>query len=77
MKERITAILSELTCCENISPDSLLREDLMLDSFSMVSLLIELENEFDVFFDESDLDFSELTTVRDVFSLVERYEDEK
>lgn len=73
MKKKITEILSTMSEKKEIFEEDSLKEDLMLDSFSFVSLLIELERAFDIIFEESDLDYSELKTVGDVFTLVEKY----
>lgn len=45
----------------------------MLDSLLMVTLLIEIEETFNIQLDESDMNPLELTTVKSVIDLVNKY----
>jgi len=49
------------------------KEDMAFDSLSMVSMMLELEEQFDISFDESDMNISELQTLADVVQLVYKY----
>lgn len=51
----------------------LLKEDLGLDSLSLVSVIVGIEEKLDVQFDDGDLDPAKLLTVADLAGLVERY----
>ena len=70
MKERILAIISEVT---KIGVDELLKkenEPKLWDSLLHVELVIMLEDEFDIFFDQKEI--SEMTTVKKIVELIER-----
>ncbi len=73
--EKIANILSDL--CELgdivIVPELELQNDLALDSLSMVLLLSEIEDAFNIELEESDLNPFDLITVQDVINLVEKY----
>lgn len=73
MNEKVIDILFKLSGKENIETDNTLVDDLGLDSLLMVSLLIEIEEAFDIELDESDMNPFELISVNDVVSLVSKY----
>lgn len=75
--DKVEAILKELSGNEAISLESSLEKDLALDSISMVTLMIELEDEFEIQFDESDLNPFDLVSVSDVVDLVRKYVEEE
>ena len=77
VNKKIINILKELSGYENIEENSRLEDDLGLDSIGMVMLLIELEDNFEIQLDESDMNPFELQLVEDVTELVYKYlEDE-
>ena len=71
--KKVVKILEELSGSDEIRAESLLAEELALDSLRMVMLLIELEEEFGIELDVSDLDPSVLKTASDVAKMVETY----
>lgn len=71
--EKIFELLKELSSAENITAESELQKDILLDSLGMVTLLILLEEKFNIELDESDMDPFALVTVSDVIALVGRY----
>ena len=71
--DKVTVILSELSGIETISLEHKLQGDLSLDSLQMVTLLVMLEESFDIILDEADMNPFDLITVRDVINLVEKY----
>lgn len=71
--EKVTEILSELSMKDSITEESTLQAELALDSLLMVTLLIELEERFEIELDESDMNPFDLVTVRDVIHLIEKY----
>lgn len=73
MKEHINKILIEKSFLADIKPELKLKEDLGFDSLNMVELIVELEDEFNIEFDESDLDPTKLLTVSQVYGVVEKY----
>ncbi len=72
-KEQIKSILCVLGGVSEISDESSLQDDLMLDSLSMVMLLVEIEDAFDIKLDESDMNPFELVTVQEVVDMVQKY----
>ena len=75
--EKVIGIIKELSGLENISLDSNLQGDIKLDSLSMVNLLIQIEDEFLIELDESDMNPFDLETVESVINLVEKYVGDK
>lgn len=74
--EEVKRILSELSGEEIIENDSSLQGDLMLDSLAMVTLLINIEEAFNIELDESDMNPFDLNTVQDLITLVQKYRGE-
>ncbi len=71
--EKIADILTELSGIENITLETELQDDLMLDSLHMVMLLIALEDKFEIILDESDMNPFNMKTVQDVVDLIEKH----
>ena len=72
-KERVFEILNVLSGVEGFDEKSSLTDDLYMDSLEMVMLLIEIEDEFDILIDESDMNPFDLVSVSDIVGLVDRY----
>ena len=70
---KVKDILSELSGMKEIDPQKELKGDLGLDSFQMITLLIMLEESFQIVLDESDMNPFDLINVCDVTNLVEKY----
>ena len=75
--EKIIQILKELSPFEKIDIESSLSSDVGLDSLGMVSLLVAVEDNFQIQLDESDMNPFALQTVGDVTDLVKKYLGEK
>lgn len=71
--DKVSAILSELNGATHIEPEHELQKDLSLDSLQMVTLLLLLEETFDIVLEESDMNPFGLVTVCDIVYLVEKY----
>lgn len=71
--DKVTVILSELSGMESICLEHELQRDLGLDSLQMVTLLILLEENFQIVLDESDMNPFDLINVWHVVDLVEKY----
>ena len=71
--DKVCVILSELSGMETICLEHELQSDLGLDSLQMVTLLIMLEENFQITLDESDMNPFDLVTVEQVIKLVEKY----
>lgn len=56
----------------NINSDDLLL-NIGVDSLCLVELVIALEDEFNIQFDEAELEPSKLNTVEDIINLVKKY----
>ena len=75
--EKVMEILKELSGKEEIKGTDSLQTDLALDSLSLVTLLLEVEDAFSIQLDESDMNPYDLETVDDVVALAGRYCNEK
>lgn len=71
--EKTIQILKELSGMEEVKPENHLQQDCMLDSLAMVTLLLEIEEAFEIELEEADMNPMHLTTVQDVLDLVEMY----
>lgn len=54
-------------------PNSLIKDDLGIDSLKIVELIVNLEEEFNIMLDEADLDPDKLIEVADLYMLIEKY----
>lgn len=72
-KLRVFAILEELCLIPVQDSNTLLIQDLGMDSLRMVMLLVTIEDTFDIELDESDMNPFSLITVQDVVNLVMKY----
>lgn len=73
MKKSVSEIIKQKGYSAEIIPKLKLKEDLGLDSLDMVELIVELEEQYNIEIDESDLDPAELQTLGQVHDLVEKY----
>ena len=73
LEEKIREILFELSGMEITDNNASLQVDLALDSLTMVMLLIEIEEEFGIELEESDMNPFELNTVQEIIDLVSKY----
>ena len=71
--DKVCVILSELSGIETICLEHELQSDLGLDSLQMVTLLMMLEENFQITLDESDMNPFDLVNVWHVVNLVEKY----
>lgn len=73
IEKTIKEILTGLCGEEMIDNEAELQTDLALDSLSMVTLLVEIEESFGIELDESDMNPYDMTTVQDVIGMAEKY----
>ena len=73
--DKVTTILSELSGMEIICLEQKLQGDLALDSLQLVTLLILIEENFQIVLNESDMNPFDLISVQHVVDLVEKYVD--
>ncbi len=68
----IAKVINQMVGIETVAAQDNIKLDLGLDSLSIVSLIIGIEDELAIEFDESDLDPSKLETIADLIKLVEK-----
>jgi acyl carrier protein len=73
IEEKVREILSELSGEETFDNDAMLQKNLALDSLAMVTLLVEIEEKFEIQLDESDMNPFDLNTVQSVIDMVKKY----
>lgn len=73
IEKKVKDILLELSGEENIDNEATLQNDLALDSLAMVTMLIEIEETFEIQLDEVDMNPFDLNTVADVIDMVKKY----
>lgn len=73
LEERVYKVLEDISGVKKPSKADMLLEELAFDSLGMVTLLLSLEDEFGIEFDESDLNPFDLKTVGEVVDLIEKY----
>ena len=71
--DKVIKILSELSGIKEIKLDDKLQGDLGLDSIQLVTLLIMIEETFQIVLNESDMNPFDLLAVSDVVDLVDKY----
>jgi acyl carrier protein len=71
--DTVAATLAELSGVEQICAGQSLQGDLGLDSIQLVTLLMELEDSFQIVLDEADMNPFDLLTVAHVVELVDKY----
>lgn len=71
--KRIMSVVSKTAGVKKVNPEDILIDDLSMDSMAMVLLLINLEEEFKIEFDEADMNPFDLKSVSDVINLVNKY----
>lgn len=76
IENKVFDLLKELSGNETIKLSDTLKNEIALDSLGMVTLLVEIEDVFQIELDESDMNPFELITVFDVVELIKRYLDE-
>ena len=73
VKEGVFKILSELSGVSVNEAQMKLVEDIELDSLMLVTMLIEIEEEFNIELNESDMNPYDFITAGDVIAMTERY----
>ena len=71
--DKVSVILSELSGMKTICLEHELQRDLGLDSLQMITLLVMLEENFEIVLDESDMNPFDLIKVCHVVDLIEKY----
>lgn len=71
---KVKGILAKLSGEKVVRNEAALQVDLALDSISMVTMLVEVEDAFGIELKESDMNPFELSTVQNVIDMVKRYQ---
>lgn len=71
--DQVSAVLAELSGTESIRLEDELQNDIGLDSFGLVNLILTLEERFGITMDDSDMNPFDLIDVESVVRLVEKY----
>lgn len=72
-EQKVMELLQELSGSDGFSPKDSLQEDVGLDSLAMVTLLMMLEDTFEIELKQSDMNPLALIRVEDITKLVEKY----
>ena len=72
-EKKISQLLEKMSGKRSVKSTDGLQNDLGFDSLGMVTLLIEIEEEFGIELAESDMNPFDLSTVADVVKLVGKY----
>lgn len=67
--DKVAEVIKDEFGVDDVSMDTVIREDLGADSIGLVELVMALEDEFDIEIDDSKLD--EIITVSDVVTYIE------
>lgn len=67
--DKVKEVIKEEFDVEDVTMDTVIREDLGADSIGLVEFVMALEDEFDIEIDDSKLD--EIVTVSDIVSYIE------
>ena len=67
--DKVKEVIKEEFDVEDVTMNTVIREDLGADSIGLVELVMALEDEFDIEIDDSKLD--EIVTVSDIVSYIE------
>lgn len=73
IETKVKEILCELSGEETIENTDHLQGDLALDSLMMVTMLVEIEETFEIELDEADMNPFDLGTVQNVIDMVAKY----
>lgn len=73
IETKVKEILCELSGKETIENTDHLQGDLALDSLMMVTMLVEIEETFEIELDEADMNPFDLGTVQNVIDMVAKY----
>ena len=77
MNSLYTIIGNQLSTPRNLNDDIRLIEDLGMDSLALMNLVLDIEDEFDISFDDGDLLFENFNRIGDLRDIIEKLESEK
>ena len=77
MNSLYTIIGNQLSSPRKLNDNMRLIEDLGMDSLGLMNLGLEIEDEFDISFDDGDLLFDNFNRIGDLRDIIEKLESEK
>lgn len=77
MNSLYTIIGNQLSSPRKLNDNMRLIEDLGMDSLGLMNLVLEIEDEFDISFDDGDLLFDNFNRIGDLRDIIEKLESEK
>lgn len=77
MTSLYTIIENQLSTPRPLNDDMLLIEDLGMDSLRLMNLVLDIEDEFGISFDDGDLLFENFNRIGDLRDIIEKLESEK
>lgn len=72
-EEKVRNILIKISGVEVFDDYTMIQHDLAMDSLSMITMLLEIEDIFQIRLDQEDMNPYYLETVQDVINMVSRY----
>jgi len=73
LNNKLIEVIKGLTPSDEEITDATILENLGFDSLKTVELMVEVEENFDIEFEESDLNTSKIQTVADLENLLKKY----
>ena len=77
MNSLYTIIGNQLSTPRNLNDDMRLIEDLGMDSLALMNLVLDIEDEFGISFDDVNLLFENFNRIGDLRDIIEKLESEK
>ena len=77
MTSLYTIIENQLSTPRSLNDDMLLIEDLGMDSLRLMNLVLDIEDEFGISFDDGNLLFENFNRIGDLRDIIEKLESEK
>ena len=77
MTSLYTIIENQLSTPRHLNDDMLLIEDLGMDSLRLMNLVLDIEDEFGISFDDGNLLFENFNRIGDLRDIIEKLESEK
>ena len=77
MTSLYTIIENQLSTPRPLNDDMLLIEDLGMDSLRLMNLVLDIEDEFGISFDDGNLLFENFNRIGDLRDIIEKLESEK
>ena len=72
MKNKIKKIIEDICGKQDFNFNTSLSMDLSLDSLSFIRVISEIENEFNINFDDEDLDIDKIDSINKISKIIEK-----